>query len=453
MAHEPDPPSFVVLPEEEECEDGGSPGQPLPDRVLPGRVGRLARDRRTRWAAATVAGLAAGGLIAVAVTGQHAAVRGSTTAGQAPVPVPVPTLMASGRPWPTAAGACGGVRYLPLLTADPLRVRTGVRLQVGGQSVHTVDLDARTVTSTPGLTLSAQRFVAQLVPGSGGSSFALVQPCESTDTSSVLQVGRDSSHLVLASDRHVDALFGDGRGGVWAAEVADIPTDGPITMVQLPGPGMVRLPAGLTPVAVSGHQLIGLTPASPDRRSPSSGTLVSYDLASSRLGRRIGRASSFTAGAGLLLWTQEPCTLTAACTVHRYDLATGAQSLARYVLPVETLLTGGVLSPDRTQLAFPLAQIYEGPRTDTEGFGPPFDVAVLHLDTGVLDRVPGLKLPPTELPGLTYSARGNWLVIALNDGPGAELVLWRPGLARPLRPGIRIGEPMLQAPPVLALPR
>jgi hypothetical protein len=449
VPQEPDPPSFVV--ESEEYDDPDAvPGDPdrTPRPVLPSRLAGLARDRRARWAAAAVAGLVVGGLVVAAVTGEHSAGRTGPAAARAVVPVP--TLMASGLPWPTAAAACGGVEYRPLLTADPLRVSTGVRLQVGGQSVHTVDVDTRSVTSTPGLSLSALQFVTQLVPGSAGSSYALVQPCESTDTSSVLQVGRDSSHLVLASDRHIDALFSDGHGGVWAAEVEDIPTDGPITMVQLPGPGVVRLPSGLTPVAVSGHQLIGLT-ATAELHSPSSGTLVSYDLARRRLGPRIGVASSVATGAGLLLWTHEQCTLTAACALHRYDLATGAQSVRDYVLPVETLLTGGVLSPDRTRLAFPLAQIYEGPRTDAVGFGPPFDVAVLHLDTGALDRVGGLTLPPTELPGLTFSARGDWLVIALNQGRSTELVLWRPGLPRPLRPGIRIGDLMLQAPPVLAL--
>ena len=464
VPQEPDPPSFVVLSEEYEDADV-EPGEPdwaprrpphrgLP-RVLPPRLTGLARDRRVRWAAAAVAAVTAGGLVAVAVTGEHAAVRTGQPAAQAPAPapVPVPTLMASGRPWPTAPAACGTVRYQPLLTADRLRGPTGVRLQVGGQSVHTVDVDTRSVTSTPGLSLSELRFVTQLVPGSAGGSYALVQPCESTDTSQVLQVGRDSSHLVLTSDRHIESLFGDGRGGVWAAEVADIPTDGPITMVQLPGPGMVRLPAGLTPVAIFEHQLIGLAVAPDERLSPGSGTLVSYDLAKRRLGGRIGRASSVAVGAGLLLWTERQCTLTAACALHRYDLATGAQSVREYQLPIETSLTGGVLSPDRTQLAFPLAQIYEGPRTDAEGFGPPFDVAVLHLDTGALDRVPGLKLPPTELAGLTFSARGDWLVIALNQGRSTELVLWRPGLPRPLRTGIRIPDLMLQEPAVLALAR
>jgi hypothetical protein len=452
VAQQPDPPSFVVLSEDYD-DPGAAPGgqHPAPQRRrAPPRLIGLAHDRRIRWAAALAAGAAATGFIAVAVTGEHAAAPTRTPAVQAPAPAPVPTLLAFGQPWPTAPASCGSVRYQPIMTAVPLRASTGVRLQVGGQSVHTVDVDARSVTSTPGLSLPSQRFITQLVPGSAGASYALVQGCESTDTSQVLQVGPDSSHLVLASDRHIDSLFSDGRGGVWAAEVADIATDGPITMVQLPGPGVVRLPAGLTPVAVHGHQLIGLTSSAAERRSASSGTLVSYDLASRRLGSRIGRASSVTASAGVVLWTPEPCTLTAACLLHRLDLATGEQDIGKYVLPVETSVAGGVLSPDRTLFAFPLAQIYEGPRTDAVGFGPPFDVAVLHLDTGALERVGGLTLPPTELPGLTFSAQGNWLVIALNQGRRTELVLWRPGLLRPLRPDIRIGDLMLQAPPVLA---
>ncbi|HEV2888359.1 MAG TPA: hypothetical protein VGX49_15715 [Jatrophihabitans sp.] len=454
MAQEPDPPSFVVLPEEYEDEFAAGSGEPDPagrarsprPAPVPGRLTRLARHRRTRWAAAVLACLAAGGVMVTAVTSEHAAVRTATPAG----PVPVPTLMSSGKPWPTAPSACGAMRYLPIVTADPLRTPTGIRVQVGGQSVHTVDLDAGSSVPAPGLSLSSLQFVTQLVPGKD-ASYALVQPCESTDTSSVLKITRDSSGLVLAST-HIDALLADGRGAVWAAEVADIATDEPIILDQVGGPGVVRLPAGLIPVAVYGHRLIGLTSAADERHSASSGTLVSYDLTSRRLGPRIGRASSLTAGAGLLLWIDEPCSATAACVLHRYDLATGMTSARAYGLPVETSIARGVLSPDRTELAFPLERIYEGPRIDTEGFGPPFDVAVLHLDTGVLDTVGGLKLPPTELPGLSFSARGNWLVIALNEGRYAELLLWRPGLPRALRPGVRIEDLMLQSPPVLALP-
>lgn len=78
-------------------------------------------------------------------------------------------------------------------------------------------------------------------------------------------------------------------------------------------------------------------------------------------------------------------------------------------------------------------------------------MAVLHLDTGALDRVGGLTLPPTELPGLSFSASGDWLVIALNQGRNAELLVWQPGLIRPLRPGVRIADLVLQYPPVLAV--
>ena len=161
------------------------------------------------------------------------------------------------QPWPRGTGACGVQRFLPKVSAAPLRASTGVRVQVGGQSVHTADLDARSVTAAPGLRLSSEQFVSQLAPGKD-ASYALVRPCEYTGTSSVLRITRDSSSLVLAS-RHIESLLPDGRGGIWAVLVEDIATYGPITLAQLPGPGVVRLPPGLTPVAVWGNRLIGLS--------------------------------------------------------------------------------------------------------------------------------------------------------------------------------------------------
>ncbi|HST47936.1 hypothetical protein, partial [Jatrophihabitans sp.] len=285
------------------------------------------------------------------------------------------------------------------------------------------------------------------------ASYALVQSCDSTDTSMVVQVSPGSSTVALTSNRHIDSLFGDGHGGVWAAEVAAIPTDGPIQLVQLPGPGLVRLPAGLNPIAISGHRLIGLTAAAGERRSESSGTLVSYDLTTRRLGRPLGRASSLTVDHNVLMWLDGPCSATAQCLLYRYDLASGAVSARGYPLPVQTSIVGGVLSPDGSRLAFPLARAYEGPHIDDAGFGPPLDVAVLHLDSGRLETVGGLTLPPTELPGLAFTGNGDWLVIAVNEGRRAELLLWREGAARLLRPDVRVEDLMLQSPPVLAVPR
>lgn len=454
MAHEPDPPSFVVLPESDEAElavdFGADDYSGAPSGAAAGPLGLLARDRRLRWAAALLACLVAGAFMATAVTSEHAAVRDAAPAPPVPFGMPAPKLLAGGKPWPTSPAACGSVRYLPLVEADRLRGSTGVRVRVGGQTVHTIDLDARSSIPAPGLDLSSLQFVTQLLPGKD-ASYALVQQCESTDTSTVLRVSPTSSTVVLGSDRHIESLLPDGSGGVWAAEVADIATDGPVTMVQLPGPGVVRLPAGLSPIAVSGHRLIGRT-ASPDGRlSETSGTLVSYDLATRRLGGVIGQASSFTVDRGVLLWIDRPCSALTECVLHRYDVATGAHSARGYTLPVQTTIVDGVLSPDGTLLAFPMARLYEGPRIDDEGFGPPVNVAVLHLDNGVLERVAGLTLPPTERPGLTFAGNGDWLVIALNEGRRTELLLWRQGAARVLRPDVRIEDLMLQLPPVLAV--
>lgn len=434
-----------MLPDE--YEDGYSAETGEPPRLrLPSWLAGLLRDRRGRWAVAVLACLTVGGLILATVAGEHASRRAVRTAQPAMAPPYVPAAP-SGRPWPTARAACGTDRYLPIVNADPLRVATRVRLAVGGQSVHTVDLDAGTVSAWQSISLSDGQFVSQLV-ASGSTTYALVQPCESTDTGSVFRITWDSGGLVLASNRHIDGLFADGHGSVWAAQVADIATDDPITMVQLPGPGMVRLPVGLTPVAVAGHKLI----ATVQTQDASVDDLVSYDLRTHRLGPRLGRASSFTVSAGLLLWIEGPCSEAAPCALHRYELASGRSSVRRYDLPDETGITGGVVSPDRTRLAFPLAWQYQGPRTDTMGFGPPFEVAVLDLGTGVLETIGGLALPPTTSPGLTFSARGDWLVIALNEGSSTEVLVWRLGLVRPLRAGVRIDSEMLQAPPVIALP-
>lgn len=427
------------------------PGFGEPERAgqaLPRPLSGLARHRWARWAVVALACVGAGGLMVTAVTSEHQAGRAAPPAAAHPPAPLVIGPVAPQQPWPSGPGACGSQRFLPKVNAAPLRASTGVRVQVGGQSVHTADLDARSVTPAPGLKLSSQQFVSQLVPGKD-ASYALVQSCESTETSSVLRITPDSSSLVLAS-RHIESLLPDGRGGIWAVLVEDIATYGPITLAQLPGPGVVRLPAGLRPIAVWGKQLIGLSTTGAERLSPSSGALVSYDLTTRRLGGRIGRASSLTVDAGVLLWIDQPCSPLEKCALRRLDLATGGRTVREYDLPVETSLVGGVLNSDRTQLAFPLARIYEGQRTDYDGFGPPYDLAVLHLDTGALERIGGLLLPATEMPGLTF-AGADWLVIALNQGRSTELLVWRSGQSRPLRPGLRIRDVMLQEPPVLAL--
>ncbi len=440
-----------MLPDEYDDGFGATPDRPTPSRHrLPPRLAGSLHDRRARWAAVTLTCLAVGGLLVHAALGQHGAASTATTARSLPMPAPAP-LVRMGKSWPSTGASCGTDRFLPIVTADPLRVPTGVRIEVGGQTVHTVDVDARSVSSPETVNLPANEFVSQLVV-SGGASYALVQPCESTDTGAVFRVTAQGSALLLASNRHIDGLFPDGHGGVWAAEVADIATDGPVVLVQLPGSGVVRLPAGLQPVAVSGHRVIAMTQNSAESHGSASGSLVTYDLTSRRLGPSLGRASSLTASAGVLLWTEGPCSAAAPCILHRYDLATGASSVRGYSLPVEASVTGGVISPDRRRLAFALPREFDDRHVDTAGFGPPLDLVMLDLGTGVLEGIPGVELPPTAPAGLTFSADSAWLVIALNEGASTRLLLWRPGLSRPLRAGVEVAGPMLQAPPVVPAP-
>ena len=59
------------------------------------------------------------------------------------------------------------------------------------------------------------------------------------------------------------------------------------------------------------------------------------------------------------------------------------------------------------------------------------DIAIMRLDTGRLDVVPGIELPTTSQPGLAFAGRDGWLVIALDAGSRTRLLAWRPGLRQP----------------------
>lgn len=45
--------------------------------------------------------------------------------------------------------------------------------------------------------------------------------------------------------------------------------------------------------------------------------------------------------------------------------------------------------------------------------------------------MPGIELPTKSQPGLTFTGRDDWLVIALNAGSRTRLLAWRPGLRQP----------------------
>lgn len=82
---------------------------------------------------------------------------------------------------------------------------------------------------------------------------------------------------------------------------------------------------------------------------------------------------------------------------------------------------------------------------------PPSDIAIIDLDTGALDVVPGIELPAKMSPGLAFSADGRWLVIALNAGTNTRLLAWQHGLIDPYE-STPVAGFVLGAPAIVVLP-
>ena len=110
-----------------------------------------------------------------------------------------------------------------------------------------------------------------------------------------------------------------------------------------------------------------------------------------------------------------------------------------------------MFSPDSTQAAFQLARARLDSRLTTELGLPPSDVAVLHLNVGSLDLVPGLKLPPETQAGLAFDATGHWLLATVSEGNRGELLAWRQGMPGPALVTSLPG-PLADPPPLLPAP-
>ena len=146
-----------------------------------------------------------------------------------------------------------------------------------------------------------------------------------------------------------------------------------------------------------------------------------------------------TLGTGLLLATSERflvtagagCGLTGRCVLTRVD-ATGG-SLRRYPLPPGRAPTSAALvSPDGQRLVVQLSRPEPELRFSVGHPGGPSDLAVLDLRSGELTVVPGIELPPKTQAGLAFDSRSRWLVIAVDEGPRVRLLVWQPGMSRPM---------------------
>jgi hypothetical protein len=311
-----------------------------------------------------------------------------------------------------------------------LAERTGLQVSLGPQ-LNTVDVDQARVSRRSALRLVAGEFVSQVVPN-GAGSVALIKTCDQGMPSRVVAVDAGGQmHQVAVG--HVDGLLAGGRHP-WAYQFL-AGNNAPEGLDPLNGGAPLTLPAGFGVVGAYQDLIIGYQapPAGSDPNT--SGPLVILDPATGRVQATVGPGSAAaTVSAGLILWTDGACTAARGCVVHRYDLATGGMSSRDYHLGLSTdaNLGYGLISPDQRLLAFQLHRPAPDPRFDQGHPGTPSDIAVLHLDTGQLETVPGIELWAKAIPGLLFSPDSRWLIIGLDAGTRTSLLLWHPGLSHPV---------------------
>jgi hypothetical protein len=378
------------------------------------------RRARPWWRAGAVL-LLAGGLVAFLLTrgsgtGRLAAPHSGPAAPPRSASAPA---AATGRlpPWPQREGVCGNTAFLPAVRADPLTTHTGLRLLVGDR-LQLLDVDSHRLTQLSGL--PAGEYVVATAQA-GERQYALLSPCAgSGDTrTSVVRIA-DGSATVLARGHYNDLIGGGSH--VWAMSYPDS-ADGQILLDPLDGTGSIRLPTGVAPAAGTGRLIVATSPS-----AESSYTLATFDPATSTVRTRIGVATAHAVGAGVVLWRGADC---GPCPLQVFDLATGARSQVPGAVGTRLQVGSAVVSPDHRYAVMLRERARPGPYAMAHP-GNPNELVTVDLVTGTIRAVPDLVLWSKAWPGLAFSADGNWLLCALDEGTGVRVLLWRPGLDRPL---------------------
>jgi hypothetical protein len=399
------------------------------------------RPPRWVWALAGAAAVAVLAGVVVARTGPH-----RTAASSRPKPAPVPSSRAPGSAvrWPSAGGACGLPVFLPQIHLARRHARVPVRVLVGGAALRQVTGGAvsRPLPGLPG----HGRLVTTLVAGPG-AGYAFDVPCSSSSASArVYRVVAGGAHPLGIT---AEALLGGPRQA-WA--VTYLP-GAVLTQVLTPlnGGRAVTLKSNITLVAGAAAGLVAVV------YHPPAGRRVTVELVDPNTGavlRRLGEGAALGAVGHVALVSLPDCGAPLAastCTLESIDLTTGRPTAA-FELPAGRVpVSDAVFSPDGTEAAFQLARARLDPRFTTELGLPPSDVAVLHLQTGSLDLVPGLKLPPETQTGLAFDATGYWLLATVSEGSRGELLAWRPGMPGPALVTSLPG-PLAGPPPLLPAP-
>jgi hypothetical protein len=328
--------------------------------------------------------------------------------------------------------------YLPQIDLTPQHARVHGTVLVGGTALRQVGLGSAVFRALPGLR-DQGLLVTKLVSGPG-VDYAFVEP----RCSGYLWVYRILAGAARRLDTTADDLLGGPRHA-WAVTYRSHTVLTPLNSGRT-----VTLKNSTDPIADTAVGLVVL-------HSPGAGRADTAELVDPNAGALLRwTAKGYPMGAtgSVVLLSppgcRAPLTNNRACALRSFDLKTGLRR-ATFELPSGRVpVSAAVFSPDGVAAAFQLARAKQDPRF-TAGRPFPSDVAVLHLDTGSLNIVPGLELPPGVGAGLAFDVTGRWLLVTVSEGDRGELLAWRPGMPGPALVTSLPG-PLIAAPPLLVIP-
>ncbi|MEV0802963.1 hypothetical protein AB0I34_35105 [Kribbella sp. NPDC050281] len=345
------------------------------------------------------------------------------------MPVPTPSDLISTIPdgrtantWPTAPGACGADTLLPIVSSAPPAKHTGIQILLGGDRLRLVDFDSGQATTLPDAVVRPGEYAAVLA-GDPVTAYATTESCDEAAPYAMVRISVDHRVSVIRPLGPTESPLTDGHR-VWIASFASDIDNPYATIAPVTGGQRVRLPHGFYASAIAGDTIVGQMQPDPGI-SPTWLALV--DARTGRLQAKLEQhVAPLAVGAGQVLWTSGCDDDASPCTLRRRSIA-GGQTLGS---PLPGPACCGVVSPDGTRMAFLIERTTTDSRYDGHPL-PPMDIAIMRLDTGWLDIVPGIELPAKSQPGLAFAGHRDWLVIALNAGSRTRLLAWQPGLRQP----------------------
>ncbi len=328
------------------------------------------------------------------------------------------------------------------------------KLLIGGVGLHSVTVAGLRSTPLPGMPAQTGWLIGDLAAGPHGD-YALVGQCDATygSASPVYEIAGGSARPIGVT---ADSLLG-GAHHAWQVTYPSPTTQSSAANVSpgavltpLDGGPTITLEPGAYPVADTAAGLVVARedPTNPDSPpalevvNPSTGALV----------RALGDGYPLAADGHSVLTQPRSCGTqdTTACTLEGIDITT-AKTLRTYSLPVGRAITSEVsLSADGRLASFQLTRTNQDPRFASGHPAPPSDVAILHLDTGRIDVVPGLEMAPKTQAGVAFDSTDSSIFITVSQGDHGQLLIWQTGMPGPALI-TTVAGPIAGPPPLLVL--